>query len=107
MWNFQNYITWFAFGKSPKEVAHFASAEVLAQHLEAIHEKSIQSIRKLTEENLQEPLAPAKVPHPIAKNKYEALSWNVQHTMWHGGQLGILKRVLDERYDFGLQKPEK
>jgi len=42
--------------------------------------------------------------HPIAKNNFEALDGNIKHTLWHCGQLGILKRVLNERFDFGLTR---
>ena len=34
----------------------------------------------------------------------EALEWNINHTMYHCGQIGVLKRVVDARYDFGLQR---
>ncbi len=35
------------------------------------------------------------------------LDWNIKHTMYHCGQIGLLKRIIDVRYDFGLRRPEK
>jgi hypothetical protein len=60
----------------------------------------------LTESDLESELEKTDTPHPIAKNKYEALDWNIKHTMWHCGQLGILKRIIDKRFDFGLHMKE-
>lgn len=68
--------------------------------------KSIEIIKSLSPGDLQSELEPSPVSHPIAKNKFEALDWNIKHTMWHCGQLGVL-RVVHERYDFGLKKSER
>ncbi|WP_216824389.1 hypothetical protein [Emticicia sp. TH156] len=38
-----------------------------------------------------------------SKTKFEALDWNIKHTLWHCRQIGLLKRVVDKRYDFGLR----
>jgi hypothetical protein len=76
----------------------------LQKQLMLMEQKSIDVIRALSEKDLENKLEPSEIPHPIAKNKFDALDWNIKHTMWHCGQIGILKRIVDERYDFGLRK---
>ncbi len=78
--------------------------EQLQNHLMLMQQKSVEIIQSLSPQDLDAPLEPTQVPHPIAKTKYEALDWNIKHTMWHCGQLGILKRIIHERIDFGLKK---
>jgi hypothetical protein len=68
--------------------------------------RSIEVVDSLCLEDLQRPLHPTEIPHPIAKNKFDALDWNIKHTMWHCGQLGILVRIVDERFDFGLRREQ-
>lgn len=75
----------------------------LRNHLQLIAQKSSSTIQALSIEDLEKPLVPTPMPHPIAKTKFEAIDWNIKHTMWHCGQLGILKRIVHERYDFGLR----
>lgn len=75
----------------------------LAQDLKMMQEHSLAIIEKLMEEELQADLEPSGFPHPIAKNKLEALDWNIKHTLWHCGQIALLKRVVDSRYEFDLK----
>ncbi|GAB3501591.1 DinB family protein [Emticicia fontis] len=77
--------------------------EDLKKHLKLMAQKSISIIQSLNPINLEQPLVPTPMPHPIAKTKFEAIDWNIKHTMWHCGQLGMLKRIVHERYDFGLR----
>jgi hypothetical protein len=67
--------------------------------------RSLEIIKELAPENLHAALEPTRIPHPIAKTKFESLDWNIKHTMYHCGQIGILKRVVDKRYDFGFRRP--
>ena len=69
-----------------------------------MQQESIEMIKSLSDADLEMPLEFTSVPHPIARTKFEALDWNIKHTMWHCGQLGILKRVIDSRFDFGLKR---
>lgn len=77
--------------------------EDLKKHLKLMEQKSVSIIQSLSLDELEKPLVPTPMLHPIAKTKFEAIDWNIKHTMWHCGQLGILKRVVHERYDFGLR----
>ncbi len=78
-------------------------AKAIYSHLKLVQDKTIEIMKSMKEEELTNNLEPTKIKHPIATNKYESLDWNIKHTMWHAGQLGMLKRVLGERYDFGLK----
>lgn len=74
----------------------------LRKHLTFLQQKSISVIKSLDESELERELEPTPRSHPIAKTKFDALDWNIKHTMWHCGQIAILKRLVDHRFDFGL-----
>lgn len=78
----------------------------LINQLTIVQQKSISIIKGLTPEALQSRLEPTPTPHPIAQTKSEAIDWNIKHTMYHCGQIGIIRRIIDERYDFGLRRAE-
>ncbi|MGM9507392.1 DinB family protein [Larkinella sp. GY13] len=75
----------------------------LLQDLKVIQQKSIDILTSLSVSELNSPLEPTPTPHPIAVTKFEAIDWNIKHTMYHCGQIGMLRRVVDQRYDFGLK----
>lgn len=100
------YSNLFTFKISPKEAIGKKSPEQLVADLNTVEEKSIEIIKSLSPKELNSKLEPARIEHPVAKNKFEALDWNIKHTMWHCGQLAILKRIVNERYDFGLKIAE-
>lgn len=87
---------------APGESIGKTTPEELKDHLIFMECKSIDIIKSLSIDDLESKLESTTVPHPIAKNKFEALDWNVKHTMWHCGQLGILRRIIGEKYNFGL-----
>ncbi len=102
----RDYSELFSFNESPKSSIGKTNANELFGHLKIVQEKSLSIIQSLSPTDLESNLESTKVKHPVAKTKLEALDWNIKHTMWHCGQLGILKRIIDKRYDFGLRKPE-
>lgn len=89
----------------PSDVKGRVDPTVLLGQLRLMQTRSLEIIKSLAPENLHGPLEPTRIPHPIAKTKFESLDWNIKHTMYHCGQIGILKRVVDKRYDFGFRKP--
>jgi hypothetical protein len=100
------YLSLFAFGDHKAMVQQErVSIPDLKSHLQLVQAKTIELIKGLAPEELASELEPTPIPHPIAKNKLEALSWNIKHTMWHCGQIGALKSILDKPYDFKLQRP--
>ena len=91
---------------SPQNAVGKTNPKELQNQLNIVQQKSIHVVKSLTENDLESKLEPTSTPHPIAKTKLEALDWNIKHTMYHCGQVGILKRILDKRFDFGLRKAE-
>jgi len=88
----------------PEKSSEKTDPTQLQNYFMLLQAKSIEVIKSLSEKDLECELQQTDVPHPIATNKFEALDWNIKHTMWHCGQIGILKRVVHERYNFGLRK---
>ena len=88
---------------APLDVKGKFKPDNLQAHLLFMQQWSLDVIKLLSPADLEAELMPVQPQHPIAKNKREALEWNIQHTMWHCGQIGLLKRVVDKRFDFGLQ----
>ncbi len=72
----------------------------LKENLDLVQTKSLEMIGLLDDADLSSGLFPTQFPHPIAKTKFEALSWNIQHTMWHCGQIALIKRVVDKSFSF-------
>ncbi|MEZ4902328.1 MAG: DinB family protein [Spirosomataceae bacterium] len=99
----KEYNTFFTDGL-PENAINKASPITLRNHLAIVQEKSLSIIKTLSVTEFNEKLVPTSTPHPIAQTKFEALDWNIKHTMYHCGQLGILKRVIDQRYDFSLRR---
>ncbi len=103
---FKKYSALFSFGDHIDLVREGAvSVPLLKDHLQLVQAKTIEIIAGLQPEDLMAGLEPTPIPHPIAKNKIEALSWNIKHTMWHCGQIGSLLRKTDKPYDFKLLRP--
>ena len=76
------------------------NSENLNDQLRYVQDLSLSVIGELQDSDLSKPLEPTKFPNPVAKTKFEAIDWNIKHSMWHCGQLGLLKRAIDKRYDF-------
>ncbi len=93
-----------AFTQSPAQqsIGKFKSEDLL-QALSIVEIASLKSIASLSDSDLSNPLAPTKVSNPVAKSKFEAITWNIQHSMWHCGQMAMLKRTFNGAMDFGLQ----
>ncbi|KEO72679.1 DinB family protein [Anditalea andensis] len=98
----QEYNRLFTKASPLNTIGKTTPTDLIAQ-LYFVQNKSLETIRSLQDVELLHELEKTDVPHPIAKNKFDALDWNIKHTMWHCGQLGILKRMVDKRFDFGLQ----
>ncbi|WP_031529533.1 DinB family protein [Dyadobacter crusticola] len=80
--------------------------DTLYNALKVMQQKSIAVLSSLSAAELNDPLEPTPTPHPIATTKFEAIDWNIKHTMYHCGQIGMISRVVDKRYDFGLRLPK-
>jgi hypothetical protein len=99
----KDYDEIFTVGNPENAVGKY-KPDQLMKELMLVEQKSLEIIESLSDHDLSMPLHPTSVTHPVASNKFEALDWNIKHAMWHCGQLGILKRTVHERYDFGLKR---
>ena len=79
------------------------SPGILFNALQVMQQKSIAVLSSLSAAELSNPLEPTPTPQPIATTKFEAIDWNIKHTMYHCGQIGILSRIVEKRFDFGLR----
>lgn len=100
----REYTKLFSFDTIPKNAVGKTEPIELKRYLKVVEDKSIEVISELSPEKLQTELEPTKMPHPVASTKLEALSWNIKHTMWHCGQIAVIKRIIDQPYDYGLRR---
>ncbi|CAA9308501.1 MAG: hypothetical protein AVDCRST_MAG56-6025 [uncultured Cytophagales bacterium] len=98
------YSPYFVFGDKIGEVDERFTVEELRASLRLVQEKGLWAIGQLADGDLAGPLFPRPVPHPVATNKQEALSWNVKHNMWHCGQIGMVARAVGHPFDFKLKE---
>lgn len=89
----RQYREFYARGTDPSQLVNAPNPEELLANFKVIQTEANRVLDSLTEEMLDEP---TEMENPVAKNKYEALTWSFKHHMWHGGQLSTLKRVLKE-----------
>lgn len=95
----------FGYDTIPSEAAGQIDAQVLREQLRYMQEKVVETITSIEVKSLAEKVEqPIKMKHPVAITKFDAISWNIKHTMWHCGQIASLKRLLHGGYDFGLPK---
>jgi hypothetical protein len=99
----RNYADLFTDG-SPANVIGQTDAGQLLSQLRMVQKRSLDILKTLTDADLESVLEPTPLKHPIARIKGESIGWNIKHTMYHCGQIGILKRVVYQRHDFGLRK---
>lgn len=71
--------------------------------LQVMQQKSIAVLSSLSAAELANLLGPTPMPDPIATTKFEAIDWNIKHTMYHCGQIGLISRVVEKRFEFGLR----
>src|SRR5688500_15230677 len=99
----KDYANLFTDG-SPLNVIGKTDAGQLLGQLRMVQKRSLDILKPLTAADLENKLEPTTLKHPIARIKRESIDWNIKHTMYHCGQIGMLKRVVYERHDFGFRK---
>lgn len=90
-----DYFPLFSAGSKPTTEPYMAVTE-LKETLTKVELKLLEKIKLLDEKDLSSDLFPTQFPHPFAKTKLQALSWDMHHTMWHCGQIALIKRVVGE-----------
>lgn len=103
--NLRHYTEICNYDTNAKNMVGKTNPKQLMEHLGYMQEQSLRVIESLSENDLPKAVKPTKVPHPVAKTKFEAIDWNIKHTMWHCGQIATWKRIVDHSHDFGLKKP--
>ncbi|GAB3781754.1 DinB family protein [Spirosoma horti] len=98
----REYSEWFTVSGPSLSVGKVDSVKLIAD-LQFMQQKSLAILATLETSELDSPLESTPTPHPIANTKREAVDWNIKHTMYHCGQIGLIKRVVDVRHDFGLR----
>ena len=102
--NLRQYTKLCGYDTFAKDMEGKMNPEELEGHLKYMQGQSLKVIDSLSADELHHPVEPTKVPHPVAKTKFEAIDWNINHTMWHCGQISTLKRIVDRPFDFGLKR---
>jgi DinB superfamily len=95
----KDYFPLFSAGSKPTTEPYMAVTQ-LRETLTKVELKLLEKIKSLDEKDLSSDLFPTQFPHPLAKTKLQALSWDMHHTMWHGGQIALIKRVVDKSFVF-------
>lgn len=89
------YIPKYGMGSDPADHSSIQpNPDELKEQLDFVNEVALAELRKLEDSELDKALEPTRGKHPVATNKYEALTWSFKHEMWHCGQISILKRIL-------------
>ena len=89
----RQYRGFYARGSDPAQLSEAPAHDILLANFKVIQTEANSVLDSLTEEKLD---TPTEMENPVAKTKYEALTWSFKHHMWHGGQISTLKRVLKE-----------
>lgn len=89
---------------APALATGLVDPEQLYKHLKMMQKHSIETIELIKDSQLHEELLQIEIVHPVAKTKLEALDWNIKHTLWHCGQIALIKRVVDKRHEFHLNE---
>jgi hypothetical protein len=98
----RDYSMWFTVA-APLQSLGKADSAKLGEDLRLMQQKSLTILATLKDSELANPLEPTPTAHPIATTKREAIDWNIKHTMYLCGQIGLIKRIVDQRHDFGLR----
>ena len=85
-----------------KELKTEFAVEDLLENWQLMQEKTIEILSSLDDDHLVNEIYQTPRHHPFVKTKQDSLSWNIKHTMWHCGQIGMLRRVIDKSFDFGM-----
>jgi hypothetical protein len=86
------FIALFGRGTVPHDdSARYPTIAELTNVLDRVYEQTLAEIRQQLELELARPLAD---PSPRAKTVLDCYRWCSQHEMLHGGQIGLIKRLL-------------
>ncbi len=67
------------------------SREEILDGLSFCNKEALKIVKDITGEELEQQTL---IPNPVAKTKYESLSFAIKHQMWHNGQIAMIKRMI-------------
>ncbi len=100
--NMKKYSRLFATGQKRKELSSEISGKELADNWQSIQTLTIQTLTNLQDSDINTETFKMQKSHPFVRTKENSISWNIKHTMWHCGQMAMLKRIIDTPLDFGM-----
>lgn len=100
--NMKKYSALFSNGLKRNELNPEVTVEELKENWNLMHLQTIETLDNLQVQDLNNEIFKMPKPHPFIKTKEDSISWSIQHIMWHCGQMGILKRIIDKPLDFGM-----
>ncbi|WP_282081241.1 DinB family protein [Aquimarina algiphila] len=68
--------------------------EIILDSLSICNKEVLRIVKNITEEEFQQQTL---IPNPVAKTKYESLSFAIKHQMWHNGQIAMIKRIINKK----------
>lgn len=97
---FQTYSRIFMGMGSPNRTADkdVATVSELKELMDFVFDLCVEKLDKANDNMLTEGLEPIPFQHPVAKTKYEALSWSFKHEMWHCAEMELIKIQLGRQF---------
>ena len=81
----------------------FASPSELIENLDFVFELCLEKLDNANDQILTEDLEPTIFKNPIARNKYDAISWSFKHEMWHCAEMEQIKIALGKQFKWVKQ----
>jgi uncharacterized damage-inducible protein DinB len=100
--NMKKYSGLFANGQKRNELFSEVTVDDLKENWNLLQNQTIKILDNLQDKDLNDEIFKLPKPHPFVKTKENSISWNVKHTMWHCGQIAILRRIIDKPLDYGM-----
>lgn len=86
-------------GSSERSVdKNYISPNTLKEYFDFVHELCLEGLDKVSDDILFDKLEPIPFEHPIASNKYEAISWSFKHEMWHCAEMEQIKLQVGNQF---------
>lgn len=75
----------------------YVSPDKLIEYFNYVYELCLEGLEKVKDDILLDKLEPIPFKHPVANNKYEAISWSFKHEMWHCAEMEHIKLQLGKQ----------
>ena len=86
-------------GSPNRSVAmEFVKISELKDNFDFVFDLCIEKLNNANDGILNKELEPTPFKNPIARNKYEAISWSFKHEMWHCAEMEQIKIKLGKQF---------